>query len=227
MKEELLKIFADYLDELDFLEREQKEILMRLGMESEKVVPFFYNCFKCMENVIERAETTDKRLSFQKASKCHLVFEHQEIVLKEEDARELLAKMIDLFEPIHPLGTVIELKEKFTESMNLKGVVGNIKVVIVGRFAVTQDGQTYFPYVGSVYPFGIPEQEKLIYFTSAFIHSIVQEGYRDDMEEAYVLLKKKEILLDYDAVSFGFLKKDEAVKYVSEMGVENNGEEKY
>lgn len=217
MKERLLELFADYLDDLDYLEQEQKEILIPMGLEAGRNIPFLYRCFRCMDHPEETAE--EKGLSFYMDGECHLVIDRQEIILTEENARELLAKMAGLFETVYPLGTVVELKEEFIKSLHLKKPAGSIRAVIVGRFAALPDGKAYFPYVGSIYPLGIPEQEKLVHFTGASIHSVVQEGYRDDMEDAYVLWKKKELLLDQDAVSFGFLDKEEAVKYVKEMGV--------
>lgn len=39
MKEELLKLFADYLEDLDCLEKEEKLIFMRLAAE-EGMLPF-------------------------------------------------------------------------------------------------------------------------------------------------------------------------------------------
>lgn len=80
--------------------------------------------------------------------------EKKEIVLDTRDIRELLGRMIDIFETMYPLGTVVELKEKFNRSLELK--ISNIKTkgVIIERFTSMEDKQTYFPYVGNVYPVG-------------------------------------------------------------------------
>lgn len=94
-----------------------------------------------------------------------------------------------------------------------------------GRFTASHDKKTYFPYVGVVYPTGILKKDQFIYFTSALIGSVVQEGYRDEAEETYVLLMKKEMLLENQAVSFGFLGKEKAAEYAKE--VMHSGKEKY
>lgn len=219
MEEGLLKLFADYLDDEEELEREQKELLMLLGARAGRNIPFFYDCFRCMDGVTEQAESEDGKLSFYKKEECHLSLEGQELLLKEEKARELLAKIIDLFELVHPMGTVVELSEEFTKSLKLKNVQEKIKVVITERFALTRDKQAYFPYVGSVYPTGTMGQGNYIHFTSALIDSVVQEGYRDEVEDAYILYMKKKVLLEQDAVSFGFLEQKQKVKYAEEMGV--------
>ena len=224
MEEGLLKLFADYLDETDDLDQEQKELLMLLGAHAKGCIPFFYDCFRCMDHRMEQAETEDGKLSFRMEGECRLIFEEQELILKEEQARELLAKMIDLFEPVYPLGTVVELSEEFTKSLGLEKIQEKIKVVITGRFAAAHDKKTYFPYAGVVYPTGVLKKDQFIHFTSALIDSVVQEGYRDEAEEAYVLLMKKELLLEQEAVSFGFLGKEKAAEYAKE--VMQHGKEK-
>ena len=50
MEEGLLKLFADYLDDVEELEQEQKELLMLLGARAGRNIPFFYNCFRCMDH---------------------------------------------------------------------------------------------------------------------------------------------------------------------------------
>ena len=225
MEEGLLKIFADYLEDVDYLEPEHKNMLMQMGTEEKGRIPFLYDCFRCMDGLMEKAVWEEKEVFFHTDSMCYLLSEQQEIVLERKDARELLAKMIDLFEPIYPLGTVVALKEEFSKSLKLKEPFRKVKVVIVERFAKTKDKQTYFPYVGVVYPIGVLEKGQFINFTSALIDSVVQEGYRDEMEDAYILLMKKELLLDDDVVSFGFLGKEKAAGYAEEIGGITYGDE--
>lgn len=217
MKEELLKIFSDYLEDADYLKEEQQLMLMQMGMESERLLSFWYSCFECMNRLIEKAEVTEMQLSFYMDEKCHLLRGKQEIVLEQENARELIARFIDIFEPIHPLGTVVALSEDFSKSLKLKNQKDKVKVVIIERFASTKDKETYFPYIGIVYPVGMLGRGKCIHFTSALIDSVVQEGFRDEMEDAYVLLMKKELILDNDAMSFGFLERDRMEQYRDEL----------
>lgn len=223
MEEGLLKLFADYLDDEEELEREQKELLMQMGARAGRNIPFFYDCFRCMDGVTERAESEDGKLSFRMGEACHLALEGQELLLKEEQARGLLAKLIDFFEPVHPLGTVVELSEEFTKSLNQEKVQGKIKVVITGRFIASRDKKTYFPYIGVAYPAGIIKRDRFLYFTSALVDSVVREGYRDEAEDTYVLMMKKEMLVENGAVSFGFAGKEQAAEYDRE--VKNSGKE--
>lgn len=225
MQEELLRIFSDYLEDVEYLNQEQKVMFMQLCMESKKLITFCYDCFLCMNGGKEKAEIEEKQWYFYMDSQCHMDLEAEKIVLNSEDMRELLGKIIDIFEPVYPLGTVVELKEDFTRSLKLQSPDMKVKAVIVERFAATKDKQTYFPYVGVIYPVGTLGYGRFLHFTSALVDSVVQDGYRDEMEDAYVLLMKKELLLDHDAVSFGFLQREQAEGYREELGVGKNGEE--
>lgn len=167
----------------------------------------------------EKAEMESKYLSFSYEKDCQLLWGKESVNLKEEEAGEMFAKLIDLFEAIHPLGTMVELKEEFTKSLNLKNKNSKLRVVIVERFAETEDKQAYFPYVGVVYPIGTLGKGKFLHFSSSLIDSVIHEGYHDDMEDAYVLLMKKKLLIDYGGKSFGFLTKEEMEAYRDEMGV--------
>ena len=116
----------------------------------------------------------------------------------------------------------MELSEDFSKSLKLKNQTYKVKVVIIERFSSTADKEAYFPYVGTVYPVGTLGYGRCIQFTSSLIDSVVHAGYQDDMDNAYILLMKKELILDNEAVSFGFLSKGRMEKYREELGVMTN-----
>lgn len=221
MQKELLKMFSDYLEDVEYLDNEHKEMLMVLAMESEKLLPFMYDCYGCITQQLERAELKEKQLSFYMDEECYLKWGMQEFVLNINDARELIARFIDILEPIYPLGTVVALKEDFSRSLKLKSHINQVKVVIIERFASTKEKDAYFPYVGIVYPVGMLGHGKCIHFTNALVDHVVHMGYRDEMDDAYILLMKKELILDNDAMSCGFLTKEEVEEYREELGMTN------
>lgn len=225
MKEELLKLFSDYLEDADYLDKQQQVMLMQLGMESEKLLSFWYECYKCMNQLIEKAELKEYQLSFYSGDKCHFIWKNQELTLEQDNMKELIAHYIDIFESIYPLGTVVELSMDFSKSLQLKNQNQKVKVVILERFVSTITKEAYFPYVGIVYPVGMLGHGKCIQFTSELIDSVVHMGYRDAMEDAYVLLMKKELIIDNNAVSFGFGEQSKVDEYREKIGGLYGGKE--
>lgn len=225
MEEELLKIFSEFLDDQDDLEQEEKAVMMQLGERAGEYMEFFYACYACICNEKGNVELPEKGLSFSIEETCHLTYKSCRIRMEEETARELLSKLIDIFEPVYPLGTLVELKEEFTEALHLKKQTGKLKVVIIERFSRMGDKNVFFPYAGTVYPVGTLGQGQFIHFTGALIDSVIREGYRDEMEDAYILLMKRELLVEKQAVSFGFLKKEKQAEYMEAMGVKKKAAE--
>ncbi|MCM1497818.1 MAG: DUF4176 domain-containing protein [Clostridium sp.] len=224
MQEGLLRLISDYLEDVDFLEQSQKEMLMHLA-EDKDIISFLYGCMECIKGVKHAVEIAEKKIAFSVEEKSRLVWEDKEIIMNNEHARELCSKMIDVLEPVYPLGTVVELTDSFTQSLRLKNQGKRIRVVIVERFAATSDKQAFFPYVGVIYPVGLLGKGRYLHFTSSLIDNVLHEGFKDEMDDAYVLLMKKELLIDNDAVSFGMLSKEEAALYETELGVKRNAKE--
>lgn len=218
MREELLKLFSDYLEDADYLDKQQQLMLIQLAMEGEKILPFWYACYKCINQLIEKAELQEYQLSFYIKDKCYLIWNNQKLILEQDSTRELIAHYIDIFEPIYPLGTVVELSLDFSKFLNLKNQNQRVKVVIVERFVATNTKESYFPYVGIVYPVGMLGHGKCVQFTRELINSVVHMGYQDAMEDTYVLLMKKELILDNNAVSFGFVEQSRVDELKEKIG---------
>ncbi len=218
MREELLRLFSDYLEDTDYLNKQEQVMLMQLAMEGEKLLSFWYECHKCMNRMTEKVELQEYQLSFYFNEKYHLIWKNQELILEQDCMKELIAHYIDIFEPIYPLGTVVELSSDFSQSLQLKNRNQKVKAVVIERFVSNSTKEAYFPYVGIVYPVGMLGHGKCIHFTSALIDRVIHLGYRDEMEDAYVLLMKKELVIDNDAVSFGFVEESKVAEYKEKMG---------
>lgn len=224
MQEELLAIYADYLDTVDYLQNEQRDRLMEMARQAEQCIAFCYACIACIEGEKESAECGEQGLGLEKRGEQYcLIYKGYEMLFTKETVKNLLVHFLDLFEPVYPIGTIVDLKESLSRRLKLPEPVQKVRVAIVDRFTVLQNHTTYFPYMGIVYPVGVMGKGKFLYFTNALIDEVIHMGYRDETEDAYVLLMKKELLLESQAVSFGFLDKERASRYAKELGVDSNG----
>lgn len=225
MQEELLKLFSDYLEDVEYLSNEEKDMMMRLGVESKKNLTFWYLCFESINHSRQKVEMQELQLTFEIKERCGITWNNKKLEIEEDEAKELIEHFIDIFEDIYPLGTVVELNAAFSKSLNLRKATHPIRVVIVDRFISTRDKTAYFPYAGVVYPVGTFGYGKCVQFTSALIDSVVHAGYRDEMDEAYIVLMKKELILDNEAVSFGFVEQSQMDEYRAMIGEIYSGEE--
>jgi hypothetical protein len=78
------------------------------------------------------------------------------------------------------------------------------------------DTKVFCPYGGIVYPIGMPEGKQMFYFTPSLIPDVVYEGYRDEMEDAFVYSMKEILLLDehYHSVAFASPSEREVVDQI-------------
>lgn len=229
MDKEIMKIFAQYMSDIDFLNQLEKNVIFEFitKFEKEKLVSFLRKCFKCTRGLLEESKVQEEGMSYYVDEQCHFMIEEKEILFELNQAETFLSLLIDLFTVIYPLGTVVELNKVFTDSLHIERKIEKVYVVIVERYVMLGERETYFQYAGTIYPVGMLGKNQLIYFNSDLIENVVYEGYRDELEESYVLLMKQEILLENKAVSFGFLEEERMDKYKKELRGNGNGETKY
>ncbi|MEF2115464.1 DUF4176 domain-containing protein, partial [Clostridium frigoriphilum] len=123
-----------------------------------------------------------------------LIYEDGRMEFTYLQIKEIISGMIDILEKIHPLGTVVQLKNQFLKNIIADNKIEEARFVIINRFMFHNEIKTYFQYAGVVYPLGMVGVGKAIQFTSELIEKVVHTGYSDEQEEAYVYLLKKELI---------------------------------
>lgn len=129
-----------------------------------------------------------------------------------EKLKNLIVSIIDLFEVIYPLGTVVNLKTEYLNQLTNGKEIEEATFVITSRYVYTDDVKTYFQYGGIPYPVGTLGLNKVFYFTSDLIKEVLALGYSDNREEAYIYMMKKELLLDENYISIGYAQEEERKK---------------
>jgi hypothetical protein len=136
-------------------------------------------------------------------------------VLEPEVFLAFLGYATDCFYPVYPLGSVVKLKKmSFIERPEFKGA--NLYLVITERFLTHMDEKLYAPYAGTAYPFSVAPERKIL-FGPQLVEELVYQGFSDELERSYVVLMKKELLLERGLHSFGFASKEEMVSHKRAM----------
>ena len=142
-----------------------------------------------------------------------------------DNLNSLFVNIIDLIEPIYPLGTVVNLKTEYLNNLLDDKKISVATFVIINRFVYTDNIKTYFQYTGIPYPVGSLGFSRNLYFTSELIDEVVHLGHSDDKENAFIYMMKKELIIDKDYYSIGYASKDDRdklnsllkeVKYIGE-----------
>lgn len=153
----------------------------------------------------------------QKEGYCTITYVNKQFSLQQDRLFELLANTIEIMREVLPLGTIVELDPTYFKPD--KNNTSPSKVVITGRFVIPKNYQSYFPYVGILYPVGEIKAGAKINFTAPLIKRVIHRGYQDEMEEAFVFLMKQEFIVEKDMNSIEFSEHDMS-KLQREMDME-------
>lgn len=165
--------------------------------------------YKVHKENVPNFVTTSRNVSitYLKETLNHkITFDDQQFSLREDIFARLFSTSIEIMRDLLPLGTVVELDETFFKLNQRTNT--STKVVITKRFIAPKNYQSYFPYAGVIYPIGEVNPNSVLYFTEPLIQRIIHEGYKDEMENAYELLMKKEFIVDKDMNSIEFSTSD-------------------
>lgn len=116
---------------------------------------------------------------------------------------------VDMLMPCFALGTVVDMKKEYLKQIKNIDDTQNVRFVVMQRFIMHKDVPTYLHFGGLVYPFGMLEDRRMFYFTSELVESVVHEGFKDELELAYELEMKKELILDKGYKSIAFASEEE------------------
>lgn len=206
-----MEIFEEWIETLDFLEGELEETIKELANKYKTNVSFLYSINQCLVNKTGALEDKRKgtRYEYQEEESI-LAFGTKSLRLPHKQMKQVIAGMIDIFEDILPLGTVVDLKKDyFAKVMPDIEKVDNFRVVITYRFLHYEGGNVYFPYAGLIYPVGATIPPTMIHFTPMTIEKVVHMGFSDEFEQAFVMKEKIEHIVENKMHSVTFSDEEE------------------
>src|SRR5690625_3572215 len=146
-----------------------------------------------------------------------IIFSNKQFALTEAFFVQLLTFAIEITREVLPLGTVVELNPTYFKPDHQAKEPS--KVVITERFVAPAGYNSYFPYGGIIYPIGEMKKGAKVHFTDPLIHKIIHRGYQDEVEDAFVLLMKEELIVDNNIYSIEF-STDDMQRIEKDMGQE-------
>lgn len=206
------RLIREWFKRYTTLDNNQVNMLMDIKDAIQSDLSLLYTMNKYI--VEGNGEIFDKALNIEficREGKCGLYTDKGEIIMEASEFRRILAAMIDIYEDMYPLGTVLDLKKEYYRDMLPVDEVEHIRVVVNYRFVPVSDDM-YIPYVGSVYPIGNNGKNTTgIHFTPMTVEKVVHMGYMDEEETAYLFQSKLGLIVENNMHSTGFAT-DEEVK---------------
>lgn len=151
------------------------------------------------------------------------ISEDDEIILTDENMKELLSGILDIQEQILPLGTVVDLnKDIFAREIPQIRDMEFLRVVITHRFLAYLDN-VYYPYAGVIYPIGMLGRTEFLHFSYSMIDNVVHKGFSDESEFEYVIAMKNELIINRKMHSVGFAGEHELSRLAEILRGEPNG----
>lgn len=170
--------------------------------QEEKLLQQLYQAYKKKLPVLDVSSDRGTVSYKQNGTSCILAYADKQFSLEEEVFVLLLTNTLEIMREVLPLGSIVELDPAYFKPD--RHSTSPSKVVITGRFVAPKHYTSYFPYVGILYPIGEMKAGTQIHFTAPLIKRVIQKGYKDEMEEAFVFLMKQEFIIEKDMNTIEF-----------------------
>jgi Uncharacterized protein conserved in bacteria len=216
---DILKIRIDlakeYVSQLIELNESISKWLEKYVDNQGKLYDVYYWAVKKDMEVFEDKET-EVRYSYNNKS---IIVENETISFecKEEEFKNIVSGVVDIMMELLPLGTVIDLKKEHFSEYFPVDEIDNLRFVIESRYSYVDKSNLFFPYGGIVYPVGRMVEQSVMYFTPPLIERVVYKGYTDEVEEAYEIEMKKELVIEKRKKSIAFGSEKEKVDFQKEI----------
>lgn len=206
-----ITLVEEYLVKVDNLTDEEKTLVRNLSIKYQNNIDFLYQIYEAIG--CGQLLLVDEKRNIS----CTVSGDYAKITIDEiekeimtEKLKTALESVAVLLEDVLPLGSMVELKKELLTSLPGIENVDKVRVVVTKRFVAHQKNEDYFyTYGGTIYPIGMNYD---FAFSKNLISRVVQKGYKDDVEKAYVYQMKRQLILDQHRVLSTFKKfREEAI----------------
>lgn len=209
LQEELQKELENKFIEKNFNLFQDKNTISLLINVAKKDINILRDCY---ENLLLKKDYLNIYYQFSvhvEEERVILKAQQIESTLTFKDFKLFLVNLIDLFEPIYPLGTVVSLKKEYLNNIFRESEIKEVYFVITHRFISNESTNVYFQYAGVPFPIGNLGMKEFFNFTSPLIDEVIYSGYSNNQEVAFVYMMKRELILEKEYKSIGFASKEE------------------
>lgn len=205
-----LNLWKEFMEHTDYISDRDKDTMGRIAGTYVDDTHFLFKIYEAFVENDRFVEDEENNVRYEREENEYILsFEGKECLFNKTSFKKVITGMLDLLEDTIPLGSVVDLrKDAYKHVADLQDVE-HIRMVITYRFLGEESDGYYFPYAGVVYPTGMMGKQEVLYFTRPLVERVVKEGYRDEQEDAYAYLMKKELVVEKGMNSFGYATREE------------------
>ena len=205
-----LNLWKEFMEHTDYIKDRDQEIMGKIASLYVDDTAFLSRVYEAFIENDRFLEDEKKGVRYEREENEYILsLEGKECLFEKECFKKIITGLLDLLEDTIPLGSVVDLRKDVYKNVSDLQNVDHIRMVVTYRFLGEEKDKYYFPYAGVVYPTGMLGRKEVLYFTRPLVERIVKEGYRDEQEDAYVYLMKKELVIENGMNSFGYASKEE------------------
>ncbi|MBE5934409.1 MAG: DUF4176 domain-containing protein [Lachnospiraceae bacterium] len=210
------QLISEWLDRHTDLSDHYKSIFKNVKNAIQSDLSLFYDMNRAIMQGGGHINRKDLNIEFLcNGSMCEMNTLFGRMNMEAMDFRKIITTFIEFYEPIYPIGTVVELKKEAFKSIIDISNIDKLKVVIAHRVIPISDSR-FMPYIGVIYPVGpTGEPNDGLHFTPAAIEKVVHMGYADDQELAFLFNIKYHAIVEMDMHSTAFFTKEEYLNVVN------------
>ena len=134
-----------------------------------------------------------------------------------DNMKRIVEGSTDLLTPLLPLGTIVDLKKEHLADIFPADKINQLRFMIDYRYSFYDTCSVYLPYGGIVYPLGRIGEAQVLYFTPQLVEKVVYMGFQDEMETAYEVEMKKELILQKGMKSLAFANGEEKRQFQQQV----------
>ncbi len=201
-----LLMFKEWLKDKEFIDKADKGRIMYFSAEIFDDIDFLYAIMECLNTKSGEDRDSSERFAFvYDDEKSSMAIDGYVISLDNEIWKSIISAMIDIFDNVYPVGTVVTLRKEYFSEVLPVDRIEELKVVINHRLFRGKEDNCFINYAGSLYPCGLSLNSNMLYFSNKAIESVLYKGYSDLSEEAYVYHEKCNLILEEKRRSISFL----------------------
>lgn len=205
-----LNLWNEFMKHTNFISQNAIEMMGMLAGCYVKKQEFLFQVYKAFIENERYLEDEENEVYYERDGKNYILsYKGKECVFGNVEFKKTLVVLLDILEDTLPLGSVVDLKKSAYKDVARLQEIEYIRLVITHRFLGSENEKYFFPYAGVIYPTGMLGRKEVIYFTRSLVENIVYRGYRDQKEDAFVYLMKRELIIEKEKNSYGYASEKE------------------
>ncbi len=197
------ELLAMILRKYDFLSDAERRLWFDVICFCRNDVEFLYRIYDSLNANSEIFQSRNKKVEYSCINGKYIIkCDMQSAEYTNKELKLLIPSLIGITEEILPLGSLVELNLGYKNPKENR--TDQLQMIITHRFISPEGESDYFEYGGIPYPTGMPQGDKVLFFTNRSVKNVIHKGYTDLKDRQFVIAVKNALLIEKNVKSVSF-----------------------